>query len=118
MAFKRDHGQPITRRRTPFFYDKEYQGALNYIDSVTKEFETGSFHLFELNGEIIGTRARDGNIHDLLDTNTSNGDRSTERNERVQSVFRRSVNVPEPSSFVLFGIALMGLVSRRLKNNT
>lgn len=81
-----------------FSYDTEIAGQLNYIDSATSSFESGSFQFFWGEGVPTAIRSFDS-IYEITNTDTTFGDMSNRATSTDYSLFVRPV---EPASCPIY----------------
>lgn len=86
--YTQTHGSYVGTHGLTYYIDASQAGMISYIDSVTGEFESGSFNHYMEGG--VPTAIRTYSSNNMLDNpNTSMGDRSEKRLASAYSLFVR-----------------------------
>jgi len=87
-----------------------YRVDINNKDAITGEYESGYFNIKSLNGTATAIYNRSGSQYDLTNIDTTSGNWSIYHGSNLHSLFVRTINVPEPSTLIIFSMALLFLI--------
>jgi hypothetical protein len=94
--------------------DSQVHGYLRYIDSAFLTAESGHINIALKDGDPVAILDRNWpDSYNILNSDTSTGDYSAASLVNYQSLYKRHVDVPEPTTLAIFTLGLMGLGIRR-----